>query len=71
MCYLRRASLGEERSVTLEKKTRKVPDAGHSSDCETTPDVCPRRAQRRRTGCSKRRDPGPQESSRLHSGSAW
>ncbi|XP_039738837.1 protein FRG2-like [Pteropus medius] len=61
MCYLRRASLGEERSVTLEKKTRKVPDAGHSSDCETTRDVCPRRAQRRRTGCSKRprsRSPG-------------
>ncbi|XP_015450262.1 protein FRG2 [Pteropus alecto] len=57
------ASLGEERSVTLEKKTRKVPDAGHSSDCETTPDVCPRRAQRRRTGCSKRprsRSPGVQ-----------
>lgn len=57
------ASLGEERSVTLEKKTRKVPDAGHSSDCEETRDVCPRRAQRRRTGCSKRgrsRSPGVQ-----------
>lgn len=41
--------------MTLEKKKRKVPDAGHSSDSEKTWDARPRKAQRGSTGRSKRR----------------
>nr|XP_019606884.1 PREDICTED: protein FRG2-like-1 [Rhinolophus sinicus] len=49
------ASVGDERSVTLEKKKRKVPDAGPSGDSEETWDARPRKAQRGSAGRSKRR----------------
>ncbi|KAM5210377.1 protein FRG2-like-1 [Hipposideros larvatus] len=57
------ASVADEGSVTLEKMKQKVPDAGHSSDSEETWDTCPRKAQRRSIGRSKRprsRSPGVQ-----------
>lgn len=41
--------------MTLEKKKRKVPDAGPSGDSEETWDARPRKAQRGSAGRSKRR----------------
>lgn len=52
-CDRAEPSLGEECSVTLEKRG-KSPDAGHSDGSQEPGDACPSRAQRKRPGHRRR-----------------